>query len=246
MQCCLTHTRAPADMTPATYARALADHAVLTAAVGVPEDMEHPERALAIAREVGDAGLLLRSLTACGCTAAFNAEVARPYLDEAAGLARESGDNWRLSQILWWQAYVAIIDGDPRAAIKAGEEGRDLANEIGDRFVSRMCRYWGLGTAQMMRGELAQAAAQFHEIMAEAEADHDLLTRAACLCHLGHALAWMGDTEAAQAAATAALEAASELGGLIEGLAYAPLAVAQLAAGDVAAAVKASEMAANG
>ena len=174
----------PADITPATYARALADHAVLTAAVGVLEDMEHPERALAIAREAGDAGLLLRSLTACGCTAAFNAEVARPYLDEAVGLARDSGDNWRLSQILWWQSFVAILDGDPRAAIKAGEEGRDLADEIGDRFVSRYCRFWGLGTAQMMRGELAQAAAQFHEIMAEAEADHDLLTRGSCLCHL--------------------------------------------------------------
>ena len=235
----------PADMTPATYARALADHAVLTAAVGVLEDMEHPERALAIAREVGDAGLLLRSLTACGCTAAFNAEVARRYLDEAVGLARESGDNWRLSQILWWQAYVAIIDGDPRAALEAGEEGRDLADEIGDRFVSRMCRHWGLGTAQMMRGELAQAGTQFHEIMAEAEADHDLLMWGSSLCHLGHTLAWMGDAEAAQAAATAALEAASELGGLVEGLAYAPLAVAQLAAGDVAAAVKASELAAH-
>jgi len=159
-------------------------------------------------------------------------------------LARASGDKWRLSQILWWQAHAAIVNGDPRAAIKAGVEGRDLANEIGDRFVSRMCRFWGLGTAQMMRGDLAQAAAQFHEIMAEAEADHDLLMRVGPLCHLGHALAWMGDTEAAQAAATAALGVASELGGLIEGLADAPLAFAQLAAGDVAAAVKSSEMAA--
>jgi predicted ATPase/class 3 adenylate cyclase/DNA-binding CsgD family transcriptional regulator len=235
----------PEDMTPATYARALADHAVLTATVGAPNGMEHPERALAIAREAGEAGLLLQSLIACGCTAAFNAEVARTYLDEAGGLARESGDKWRLTQILWWQAYAAIVDGDPRAAFKAGQEGRELANEIGDRFVSRICRFWGLGTAQMMRGELAQAAAQFHEIMAEAEADHDLLMRVACLCHLGHTLAWMGETEAAQAAATDAVEAASEFGGLFEGLAYAPLAVAQLAAGDVAAALKSSEMAAQ-
>jgi predicted ATPase/class 3 adenylate cyclase/DNA-binding CsgD family transcriptional regulator len=235
----------PADMTPATYARALADHALLAAAVGAPEGMEHPERALAIAREVGEPGLLLHALVACACTTAFNAELARPYLDEAIGLARKSGDKWRLSQILWWQAYAAIVNGDPRAAIEAGEEGRDLANEVGDRFVSRMCRFWGLGTAEFMRGELAQAAAQFYEIMAEAEADHDLLMRVGGLCHLGHTLAWMGDTEAAQAAAAAAVEAASELGGLLQGLAYAPLALAQLAAGDVAAAVKASEMAAQ-
>jgi predicted ATPase/class 3 adenylate cyclase/DNA-binding CsgD family transcriptional regulator len=235
---------APARMTPATYARALADHATLTAIVGAPDGMEHTERAVAIAREVGDTGLLLHCLTACGGTAAFNIAIARPYLDEAAGLAREIGDTWRLSQILWWQAYAAIHSGDPRAAIKAGEEGRDLAEKTGDRIVSRLCRFWGLGTAQLMRGELAQAAAQFHEIMAEAEADHDLLARALCLCHLGHTRAWMGDTQAAQAAACAALETASELGGLTEGVCYAPLAVAHLAAGDVAAAVNASEMAA--
>jgi DNA-binding CsgD family transcriptional regulator len=150
-----------------------------------------------------------------------------------------------LSQILWWQAYVAIHDGDPRAAIKAGEEGRDLANEIGDRFVSRMCRYWGLGTAQFLRGELPKAAAQFHELVAEAEADRELATRAVCQAHLGHTLAWMGDPEAAQAAASAALEAVSELGGLFEALCNAPLAVAHLAAGDVAAAVAAGTIAAQ-
>src|SRR6516164_9331006 len=75
------------------------------------DQRQHPERALAIAREVGDADLLLRALIACGSTAAFDAETARPYLDEAAGLARACGDKWQLSQILWWQAYVAIHDG---------------------------------------------------------------------------------------------------------------------------------------
>ena len=159
----------PADASPA-YARALADHAVLAAAVGAPDNMELAEHALAIARESGDSDLLLRSLIACGCTAAFDAEVARPYLGEAADLARTSGDTWRLCQILWWQAYVAIHDGDPRVARAAGEEGRKLADQIGDRFVSRICRYWGLGTAPMMKGDLAEAVAQFHSLMAEAEA----------------------------------------------------------------------------
>jgi predicted ATPase/class 3 adenylate cyclase/DNA-binding CsgD family transcriptional regulator len=227
----------PADVTPTTYARAVADFAMLTAAVGAPQGMEHPERALAIAREAGDADLLIRSLIACGSTAAFDAEVARPYVDEAASLARDAGDKWRLSQILWWQAYVAIHDGDPRTAIAAGEEGRDLANEIGDRFVSRMCRYWGLATAWFMRGDLTKAVTEFHELMAEADADHDFSTRAVCQAHLGHTLAWMGDPTAAQAAASAALEAVSEFGGLMEALCKAPLATAQLAAGDVAAAL---------
>ncbi len=213
--------------------------------MGAPVDLEVPQRALAIAREGDDQALLLRALIACGYTAAFTADVARSYLDEAAGLARESGDKWRLSQILWCQAYTAIHAGDPRAAIAAGEEGRDLADEVGDRFVSPACRFWGLGTAHLFRGDLAEAAAQFRAILTEPDADHDVLGQTACLCHLGHTLAWLGDTAGARAAATAAVEAAAEFGGVFEGLAYAPLAVASLAAGDVAAAAAASAVAAD-
>ena len=103
----------PTDVTPTTYAQAVADLTLITAMIGAPGDLDVPERALAIAREGDDPGLLLRALIACGYTAAFTADVARPYLDEAAGLARQSGDRWRLSQIRWSQAYTAIPDGDP-------------------------------------------------------------------------------------------------------------------------------------
>jgi DNA-binding CsgD family transcriptional regulator len=84
---------------------------------------------------------------------------------------------------------------------------------------------------------------QFRAILTEAESDHDVLTQTASLCHLGHTLAWLGDTAGALAAATAAVEAAAEFGGVLEGLAYSPLAVASLAAGDVAAAAAASAVA---
>ncbi|MDQ1569525.1 MAG: hypothetical protein QOF79_199, partial [Actinomycetota bacterium] len=235
----------PADVTPTTYARAIADLALIAAVMGAPGDLEVPQRALAIAREGDDPGLLLRALIACGYTAAFAADVARSYLDEASGLARESGDKWRLSQILWCQAYTAIHGGDPRSAIAAGEEGRDLADEIGDRFVSWACRFWGLGTAHLIGGDLAEAATQFRAILTEAEADHDELIQVFSLCHLGHTLAWLGDTVGARAAATAAIYAAPDLGGVLEGLMYAPLAVASLAAGDVAAAAAASAVAAD-
>jgi DNA-binding CsgD family transcriptional regulator len=235
----------PADVTPTTYAQAVSDVALIVAAMGAPIDLEVTQRALAVAREGDDQALLLRALIACGYTAAFTADVARSYLDEAAGLARESGDKWRLSQILWCQAYTAIHAGDPRAAIAAGEEGRHLADEVGDRFVSRACRFWGLGTAHLFRGDLAEAAAQFRAILTEPDADHDVLGQTACLCHLGHTLAWLGDTAGARAAATAAVEAAAEFGGVFEGLAYSPLAVASLAAGDVAAAAVAAAVAAD-
>ena len=55
---------------------------------------------------------------------------------------------------------------------RLAEEGRDLADAIGDRFNSRACRFY-LGTAQTVQGDLAGAVAQFGEVAAEAEAAHD-------------------------------------------------------------------------
>jgi hypothetical protein len=62
-----------------------------------------------------------------------------------------------------------------------------------------------------------------------------------CKYSLGHALAYHGDTSAARAAADAAVETAAGLGGVYPGVAYTALAVAALAAGDVAAAQDASD-----
>jgi DNA-binding CsgD family transcriptional regulator len=66
-----------------------------------------------------------------------------------------------------------------------------------------------------------------------------------CLCHLAHTLARLGDTAGARSAATAAVEAAADFGDVIEGLAYAPLAVASLAGGDVVAAAAATAVASD-
>ena len=227
------------QVAPAVRARALADQAVLNASVAGTDRMGQAEQALAIARELDDPALVVRALTACGGIASFNPEVARPYLAEAIDLARALGDQWRLSQILGWQATGALIAGDPIAAGAAAEEGRELAEALGDRFFSRVCRRC-LGVAQMMRGEAA-AIAQIREVAAEADAAHDVLWYANCKYSLGHALAYHGDTSAARAAANAAVEAAAGLGGFYPGLAYTALAVATLAAGDVAAAQDASE-----
>ena len=70
----------------------------------------------------------------------------------------------------------------------------------------------------MMQGDLAGAAAQFGEVVAEAEAAHDVIWRCNGLAVQGHVLAYQGDTSAARAAAEAAIEAAAELGGIVRGL----------------------------
>ena len=204
--------------------------------IGATDSIEQANEALAIAREVDDPALLARALTACGGIAVCDAELARPYFAEALELARASADSWRLSHILVWQAYGAAVAGDPITARAVGEEGRDLADTIGARFASRGCRCWGLGAGQMMQGNLVGAAAQFREVVAEADAAHDVVWRFNGLQILAHVLAYQGDTSAARAAANAAIEAAAELGEVAEGGGYLTLAVAALAAGDVAAA----------
>src|SRR6476646_1207633 len=227
----------------AVHARALADKAMLASVISAPDTLEHVEQSLTIAREVGEPALLLRALTACGSTAVFTPDMARPYLAEALELARALGDTWRLSQVLWWQAFTATVAGEPAPALEAGFEGRRLDTDIGDRFVARMCRFWGIGTAQMMQGQLTAAAAQFRQLVAEAEEAHDPFGQLASLSHLGHTLAHLCDTDGARAAAVTACELGAEFGGFLAGIGYAPLSGAGIAAGDVAAAAKADEVA---
>jgi predicted ATPase/class 3 adenylate cyclase/DNA-binding CsgD family transcriptional regulator/tetratricopeptide (TPR) repeat protein len=224
-----------AEVAPAMRARVLADNASLDALIGATASMEHAREALAIAREVDDPALLLRVLTACGGINVYNPEVGQPYFAEAIGLARALGDGWRLSQILGWQAFMAFMVGDPIAACEAAEEGRDLADAIGDRLDARQCR-WVLGLAQWASGELAGAVAQLRDVVAEADAAHDVFWRFNGLFVQAQMLAYGGDVSAARAAANAAIERAAELSPWHEGLSYVALAVAVLAAGDAAAA----------
>jgi DNA-binding CsgD family transcriptional regulator len=168
--------------------------------------------------------------------------VAGPYFAEALDLVRALGDRWRLSQILAWQARGALVAGDPIAVRAAGQEGCDLADAIGNRFDSRQCR-WSLGLAQYYQGDLAGAVARFGELVAEAQAAHDVIYTTIGLAGQAIALAYQGEVGAALAAADAAVEAAAELGGLAAGVGYIALANAALAAGDAATAQDATEAA---
>ena len=151
-----------AGVAAAVRARSLADKAVLDILLVAADSLDRAQQALALAREIEDPVVLARALGACGFAAAYNAELAGAYFAEAIELARELDDKWRLSQILTWQASAAIAAGDPIAARVAAEEGRDLADAIGDGSDSRHCRIC-LGLAQAIQGDLAGAVAQFHD-----------------------------------------------------------------------------------
>jgi DNA-binding CsgD family transcriptional regulator len=231
-----------AEVAAGVRARAVADRAGLAVWMGAADSLDQARQALSIAREVDDPALLARSLTACGLIAAVltRVELARAYFAEAIGLVRALDDRWRLSQILGWQATAAINVGDPIAARAPAEEGRDMAEAIGDRYLSLLCR-WCLGAAQLYQGDLGGAAAQFGELLAEAKAAHDGIIEADSLAYQGSVLAYQGDTGAARAAADEAIEAAAEVGGIWAGGGHAALAFAALAAGDTATAKDATE-----
>lgn len=231
------------ELSPAVRGRALADRAVLDAAQQNHDNMAAAHEALAIARELDDPALLLRALIGCGGLSAFDASSASAYFDEALGLARTLGDDWSLSQILGYQTFAAATGrGDANAALAAGEEGQRVADAIGDGYNSRMSR-WGVALVKSWRGELADAIELSRELVSESEAAHDEIQRMASLLSLGHLYAYVGDGDSARAAATAALDAATDLGSFNQGFAYAALAVAHLAAGDVEASAKAGETA---
>ena len=168
------------EVAPAVRARALADKAVLAIWVDAADSLDQAQQALAIAREVDDPALLVRALTACGYIAGLTYQrrggpgVLRRGDRPGPGLGRsvEAQPDPRLAG-----RSAAVTAGDPIAVRAAAEEGRDLADAIGDRFDSRECRCC-LGFAQLLQGDLAGAVAQFAEVVDEAEAAHDEILQA--------------------------------------------------------------------
>ena len=240
---------------PAVLARALADRAIVAAGVGgqmsvfvgqdgITESVEaQADRALTIAREIDDPALLVHALTACGAVRIFLAKTGRHFFAEAIHRAQALGDPWRLSEIRAWQAATAFIEGDPSAMRTASEEGIDLADAIGDRFVSRECR-WLLACSQVWQGDLVGAIARFDEVAAEASAVRDAVWMFGAIHEHVYALAHHGNTAAAMAAARTSINAAGDPSfnyGYNVHWTYAAMAVAAQAAGDAAMAAEASQ-----
>ncbi len=102
-----------------------------------------------------------------------------------------------------------------------------------------------LGYAKQQQGDLAEGAALFSEVVAEAEAAHDVISSVIGLAGLGWSHAYQGDAASARSAARAAIEAGADFTGLYQGIGYSALAIAMFAAGDVAGAADSSAAAAR-
>ena len=230
------------DAAPPVRARALADRATLAAQTADVEYATSADEALAIAQEIDDPALLVRALTARGMVAFDDAEATRRYFIEAIDLARDQDDLLALGQTLSWLAFIDAFAGEPGRACRAAEEGRDIADAIGDGYTSRLSRVW-LGLALMMKGQLVEASVEVGAAVAESDAAHDVYTKSVGEVTRAVVRAFQGDANGARTAGEAALDAAKSLTGTFEDGPYVALAYAALAAGDAEAAMIASEAA---
>lgn len=232
----------PGDPAPAVEARALADK-VLLEMFSDGAASEHAQRALDLARTTDDRALLLRALTACSFVTGYDydSHTAAGLFTETIELARELGDTWRLSKILTKYAAIAVITGDLTTGRVASEEGRDLADSVGDDIGSRECQTY-LGWSQVMQGDIAEAAALFAPLLTDAVVRDQLFLLPSISQGLSLAYSYLGDTDAAKAVALESIAAADDAP-YFKGMGYAALSVATLAEGDARATADASELA---
>ncbi|CAM3043072.1 Transcriptional regulatory protein [Mycobacterium intermedium] len=222
--------------------RALVHKVVLESFRGVTADLDSTERVLAAARKLGDPALVARALTACACHAADDRDLSVAYFSEAAGVARDIDDSWWLGQTLTLEAIFALLFGEPVAGQVAAEEVLRIADRVGDKFLSRQCRYV-LGWAQILRGQLAEALTALREVEEESTAAGDAFFSMQAMAIQAIALAYQGNIEAAQAASELAFQRVTDLFATFTGIVHAGSAYVHLAAGDASAAWEAHETA---
>lgn len=216
---------------PAIYVHAVADKAVLDSLTAADDSRGQIERAIGIAREIGDPALLARTLTGGGCIAGLDFDSAAVYFTEAIDLVRLTGDDWRLSQILGRQAYLAAMGGDPVAVRTISVEGIEIAQALDDWSNAHLCR-WAVGMAEMMCADLTKAIDTFRMVRTASESDGDVVGRTLSLISQGCALGYRGDVATAHGIGRAAMSAGAELDVVLELAAATVIAMAAVADGD--------------
>jgi predicted ATPase/DNA-binding CsgD family transcriptional regulator len=232
------------SVTPAVWVRAVTDHSVLANGVAAPGDPARAQEALALARQLDDRALIVAALTACGALTIYDATTARAYFAEAAELGRAAGDRRRLCGVCHFVAMLAMAGGswdDPGGARAAAEEGRDLADALGDVSMSWRSRVW-VGLAIAIQGDLNTAGRELSALVEEVAGTRNLAMTAICHGALGQVRAYQGDSAAALAHGETALQAATAMGGFNEDITHVLLGTAALAHGDAVAAKRAFEV----
>jgi predicted ATPase/class 3 adenylate cyclase/DNA-binding CsgD family transcriptional regulator len=236
----VTNEPGPA-VAPAVWVRAVAHQSGLAGWMGAPATgLDRAREALSIARQLEDPSLIATALTACGVLNISDYATARIFLDEAADLVPSFDDPRTLCELRLYQAMAGGFWGDPINGRAAAQECRDLADVLGDRFMSWNSRTW-LGIALYMQGELEKSALVLQELVDEGAEAGDLFMTFFGNVGLAPVRAHQGRPDAANACGETALTALTAMGGFQEDATYAVLGIAALAGGDARAAKEACE-----
>ena len=144
--------------------------------VGAADSLDQAQQALAIAREVDDPALLTRALTACG----ISPRLRRPRWPGRTSPRRSAWPgHWTTgggsATSSPRRRSGSVHAGDPIAVRAAGEEGRDLADAIGDRSgLAPVPLVPRTGTANAGRSGRSRRTIRA-QLAAEAEAAHDAI-----------------------------------------------------------------------
>jgi predicted ATPase/class 3 adenylate cyclase/DNA-binding CsgD family transcriptional regulator len=228
------------DMAPAVWVRAVGHQSGLLGWLGAPPTgLDRASAALSVARQLDDPALIATALTACGVVNMYS-ETARIYFDEAADLVPSFDDRRTLCELRLYQAMAGGFWGDPVNSRAAAQECRDLADALGDRFMSWNSRIW-LGIALNMLGELDDGASVLQPLADEGAATGNHYMTFFGNTGLAPLRAHQGRPDVARACAEEALAAVTAIGGFQEDVIYGILGTAALADGDCPAAKEACE-----
>lgn len=227
----------------AAFVRASANKAQLLSQLATADVLEEVVRILAMVREFGEPSLVMRALTACALVETNDADTARRFFTEAAGIARDLGDLRSLAQIRAHEAISGLIGNEPLPAVQAAvEEALRIAERVGDGFVSRQC-LMALGWLELFGVNPRAGTVRLAAVAEDSAAAHDTMLAMYASVLRAYALAHTGDVGGARAATEAARRSASALFEFYEGPVHTAFAITHLAAGDAAAAWQAYEAA---
>jgi tetratricopeptide (TPR) repeat protein len=119
---------------------------------------ELDEQAEALAGDAAEALFDARLGLAADAVGLGDATTAKSRLDQATALLEGRSDWWRQRvRVLWVRAEIALLTGDPTAAVKAAETAVTLAEGSGaPRHVAKSLLF--LGVAQVQGGDPTEAA----------------------------------------------------------------------------------------
>jgi predicted ATPase/DNA-binding CsgD family transcriptional regulator len=151
------------------------------------------------ARAIAAATHLLQQVGAYG--------IAADYCEKALVIARTSGDDYLVADLLCEQAWLLVRQGQPGAALPLIEQGLVLARRFGEpHLTARLLS--ARAHATNVAGDPAGAAPDNAEALRLVRGAGDHLQAATLLCNLSDYELWTGDLDAARRHLTEALDIA--------------------------------------